>query len=360
MGIGESMPNNGGETSKNADDGQWGKEYRESVPPFKGGENQTAGRSESEGGDYYTDEAGVEQRDVEKIDISTDQGKYEWLDSVIANAVARLESEQEDIIYEEVPSGTDEGAREEALEHHDAYQDNKKSLAFVNRQARILRELDMNGEGGILGALERKRNAFANTKDDPNISDEAMITANENWEAVNGLHSILMSEMARRDPDYFGRDEIKTTLAADVETSEQRVAQTMVEGFVGEDGSIHKTPNGEKIPSTATEAAEDSLRDAKQDVETFDLLMDEYQEAHDYVVSHAISREDFSQTIGKFIENHTNQINQLILEARTLDKGSPEYSENEARRKQLARERSSAKRLSDRFFRGSRQEKGGE
>lgn len=78
--------------------------------------------------------------------------------------------------------------------------------------------------------------------------------------------------------------------------------------------------------------------------------MNNYQAANDYMAPRAIKKEDFAPSIDDFIEDRTKQINQLIVESRTLFKGTAEYAENEAKRRQLARERSSARRLNARYF----------
>lgn len=160
----------------------------------------------------------------------------------------------------------------------------------------------------------------------------------------------LSGEIARRNPDYFGQDEMQAILNSEIKASEQRVEQFMVDGYVGEDGFIRMAPNGEKVPSAATEDAEIDLKYAKQDAETFALLMNDYQAANDYAAPRAIKKENFAPTIDKFIDDHTAQLNQLMAESKTLTKGTPEYAENEAKRKQLVKERSSARRLNARFF----------
>ena len=157
--------------------------------------------------------------------------------------------------------------------------------------------------------------------------------------------------MARRDPEYFGQEEMSATLKSEIAQAGKRVERTMVDGYFGKDGFIHKAPNGEKMPSAATEDAEIDLKYAKQDAETFDLLMNDYRAASDYnAVPRAIKKEDFVPTIDRFIEEHTTQIDQLIAESKTLSKGTPEYAENEAKRRKLAGERSSARRLVARYF----------
>lgn len=355
MQNGETPPTSNSEINPTAgSENPWSK-MAEEAPPFGSGEKQstdaseTKERNKAESDDYYTFE-GVEYRNIEKIDISTDQGKFEWLDSLVGNASARLESEQENIISEEGLYGMDKKEQEEYLEYNDAWQDNKRESDLVRRQGKILENLDIDGEGGVLGAIERRRNAFAEVMNNPNASQHAQEVAMQNWDAASNLYMILAGEMARRDPDYFGQAEMESTLKSEIRSAERRVEQTMVDGYFGEDGFIHKAPNGEKMPSAATEDAEIDLRYAKQDAETFDLLMGNYQAENDYAAPRAIRKEDFAPTIDKFIEDHTNQINQLMAESKTLTKGTAEYAENEAKRKQLAKERSSARRLNARYF----------
>ena len=354
MRSGETPPTNNSEINPTAgNENPWSK-MAEVAPPFGSSEKQFLDASETskdtaESDDYYTFE-GVEYRNINKIDISTNQGKFEWIDSLVGNANARLESEQENIISEEGLYGMDKKEQEEYLGYNDAYQDNKRSIDLAKRQSKIMENLDIDGDGGILGALERKHNAFAEAANNSNASSEAQEAAFKNWNATADLYSLLSGEMARRDPEYFGQEEMNATLKSEVAQAEKRVERTMVDGYFGEDGFHHKAPNGEKMPSAATEDAEIDLKYAKQDAETFDLLMNDYQAANNYAAPRAIKKEDFAPTIDKFIEDHTSQINQLMAESKTLTNGTAEYAENEAKRRQLAKERSSARRLNTRFF----------
>lgn len=355
MQSGETPPTNNSEINPAAgSESPWSK-MAEEAPPFGGGEKQstdtfeTSEKSKAESDDYYTFE-GVEYRDISKIDITTNQGKFEWLDSLVENGNARFEDEQDNIIREEGLYGMDAKEREEYLEYNDAYQDNKRSLENAKRQRKIIENLDIDGDGGILGALERKRNAFYEAANNSSASSEAQEAAFKNWNAAADLYLLLSGEMARRDPEYFGQEEMSATLKSEIMQAEQQVERTMVDGYVGEDGFIRMASNGEKMPSAATEDAEIDLKYAKQDAETFDLLMNDYQAANDYAAPRAIKKEDFAPTIDKFIDNHTTQLNQLMAESKTMTKGTPEYAENEAKRKKLASERSSAKRLVARYF----------
>lgn len=94
--------------------------------------------------EYYISE-GVEYRNINKIDISTDQGKFEWLDSLVDNASARIESKQENIISEEGLYGVNKEEQEEYLKYNDAWQDNKLDFDIAKRQGKILENLDING-----------------------------------------------------------------------------------------------------------------------------------------------------------------------------------------------------------------------
>lgn len=350
----ETLPTNNAEISPTTRSENPWQRMAEKAPPFGGSEKQSFSTSETskdtaESDDYYTFE-GVEYRNINKIDISTDQGKFEWLDSLVGNANARLEDEQDNIIREEGLYGMDKKEQEEYLEYNNVYQDNKRSLDLARRQSKILENLDIDGDGGVLGALDRRRNSFAEVMNNPKASKEAQEVAFQNWDVTADLYLILSGEMARRDPGYFGQKEMSATLKSEVAQAEKRVERTMVDGYFGEDGFLHKAPNGEKMPSAATEDAEIDLEYAKQDVKTFDLLMNDYQAANDYAAPRAIKKEDFAPTIDRFIDDHTTQIDRLRAESKMLTKGTPEYVENEAERRKLAGERSSARRLVARYF----------
>lgn len=176
------------------------------------------------------------------------------------------------------------------------------------------------------------------------------MAAFQNQSAATDLYMILAGEITRRDPNYFSPLEISTALKSELTQAERRVEQTMVDGYFGEDGFLHTTSNGEKMPSAATEDAEIDLEYAKQDVETFNLLMDNYQAINNYTTPPAIRKADFVPTIDKFINDHITQIGQLIEKSKILTKDSPEYTENKAKRRKLAGERSSARRLIARYF----------
>lgn len=107
--------------------------------------------------EYYISE-GVEYRNINKIDISTDQGKFEWLDSLVDNASARIESKQENIISEEGLYGVNKEEQEEYLKYNDAWQDNKLDFDIAKRQSKILENLDINGGGWRIRRIRTHNN----------------------------------------------------------------------------------------------------------------------------------------------------------------------------------------------------------
>ena len=289
---------------------------------------------------------------INEIDISTNRGKFEWLDDLVDNAIAAREYEQYDILREESLLGMDRKRQEEYLEGNDAYYENKADLALAKRQREILANLDIDGDGGVLGALERRVHYFALAMTNSKASAESMDLAVHNYEAASRLYSTLSSEVVRRDSKYFSQEEMSAVLKSEVEQAKEKVERTMVDEYFGTDGR-HIASSGEKTPSPDTEDAEIDLEDANQDVKTFDLLMndyDDYLRANNYLITQAVKKEDFVPIINKFIDTHTNQLNQLIVKSKTLTKGTPEYAENLTKRNKLAHERNSARRLLAKYF----------
>lgn len=198
----KTFPTNNTETNPaTKSENPWQK-MAEEAPSFNSGETQStdtpeAADKKAELDDYFTVE-GVEYRNIDKIDISTDQGKYEWLDSLIENANTRAEIEHDNIITEEGLYGSDEKDIGRFLKHNDAYQDNKRSLELGKRQRKILENLDIDGDGGIFGSLERRINSSTEVMNNPKTSQEARETAYENQYAASQLYQLLSSEVSRR------------------------------------------------------------------------------------------------------------------------------------------------------------------
>ena len=344
---GETFSNNTSETSsaENSNNNGWSN-----FPPFNDGNrpNEHAEtKSEAEAGDFNIID-GVEYRNLDKIDITSEQGKYEWLDSLVENLKTRVDAEYGDIIREEGLYGTDKKEQEYWLENNDDYKNNRYECDLARRYGKILENIDINGEGGILSALERKRDGFSKAMDNPEASDEARDAAFKNWDAARNLYFLLSNEVGKRDSEYFDQGLMRSQLDNEVRNAETALEKsyTILGGTLTDKGYIDMSTAGEKHPTAATEDAEIDLKYAKQDAETYELLMN----MDDHMSHAAIKKSDFAPTIDRFIEDHTTQIDQLKRQAEMVPKGSGQYAENQAKRAKLAKERSSAKRLRAKYF----------
>lgn len=293
--------------------------------------------------DYIYGPDGLEYRNINKIDISTDQGKYEWLDGLLENGTTSQQAKIERLQYE----GFD-NADDEMIEA-------KTRLRSTERQQKILmNEVSLNEGDNILDMLRKKYTEYATRLNDitsnGSATEQAIDSAYEGYSAISNLLSLMESETTRRDPNYFGEKEIASLLENNVAEASKIAESTYVDQVFGEDGYVHKLPEGEKMPTTATEDAEIDLRNAKQEAETFGQIFNSYNEALDYQAPPAIKKADFSPKIIEYIDGHTAEINRLLQESRTIPKDSPEYAENSASRRKLASERSAARRLMAKYF----------
>ena len=99
---GENFPSNSetSSESQNSSYNEWQQKMSE-VPPFGSHQEKPAEQSAENSkervdaleSDDYTNMRGIEYRNIDKIDISTDQGKYEWLDSILENGAKSQRAE---------------------------------------------------------------------------------------------------------------------------------------------------------------------------------------------------------------------------------------------------------------------------
>ena len=325
---GENFPSNSetSSESQNSSYNEWQQKMSE-VPPFGSHQEKPAEQSAENSkervdaleSDDYTNMRGIEYRNIDKIDISTDQGKYEWLDSILEN-----------------------GAKSQ-----------RARLRSTERQQKILRDqIDINGDGGMFENLRKRRVEMFNRWNNmgEQATQQAVDIASENYYAINDMNFLLGSEMARRDPNYFGAEEIMQELQVNVREAERNVDKTMVDGYFGEDGFNHKSAQGEKLRTAATDDTEIDLKYAKQEAETFSEIFNSYNASIDYQTPRAVKKADFSPKITEYIDGHTAELDRLLNESRNLDKNSQEYTANKANRKKLAAERSAARRLMSKYF----------
>lgn len=167
--MSETLNTGSEETAENiGDNGPWGEEYQNSVPPF---------RSEI-------------PNNPDEIDISTEQGKYEWLDALLENAVTREEAELED-------------AKNDGYEEGDKIVDDLNAkLEFDKRQQKILMEkIDVDGEGGVVGALQKEYVASQKRLSEMQqngAAQNAIDTAYKQYQASQNLLNLIESEITRR------------------------------------------------------------------------------------------------------------------------------------------------------------------
>lgn len=158
----------------------------------------------------------TEHIDTSKIDISTDEGKYEWLDGFLSNAINQAQE-----VLDEVTS----------LDDEDQIADATYQLRYAERQQQMLNNLfDNTSDGNILDKLRenyRKHIQFnANLSID--ATDGAKQTADMDYRAASDLLSIMESETVQRDPRYFGEAEIKTILSTQVDRAEKAVNDSKI------------------------------------------------------------------------------------------------------------------------------------
>lgn len=253
MPAGENIDSNNGFGEQNP----WQKMASE-MPPF--GEHNKAEMTSDEDSEYI---------DIDKIDISTDEGKSEWLDSLISNAIAKA---QEDL------------SQATLLDDEEQITDAADRLRHAENRQKILNNLfDNTSDGSILDRLgenyEKHRQFAADLPIE--ATDEAKQIADERLHAASDLLGILESEMAHRDPNYFREAEMQAMLTAQVDQTEKAVEDSMVtidtssdidDGMVMEEMPAGKTP--EQIE------AEKAARKRKEDAE-FKRRMQEYMEQRD-------------------------------------------------------------------------------
>lgn len=205
---GETFPTNNTEANSATESENPWQKMAEEAPPFNSGETQSTDIPEvvdkkAELDDYYT-VGGVEQKNIDKINISTEQGKYEWLDGLLANGVAYNEARVDDFLIEHgiSPDIDSEDLSEEidVLSGRDGseYGELVRTQERLKRQSKILKNLDIDGDGGILGALTRRMEYHNVVINNPKASEQAREMASENYDATAQLYTLLSSEVNRR------------------------------------------------------------------------------------------------------------------------------------------------------------------
>lgn len=290
--------------------------------------------------DSYTFD-GVEYKNVDKIDVLNDKGKAICLKGSLENDALSAKVE----LNESIRNGDNSEVNRQ-----------KSKLDSIERQLAILQEIDDDDDDNdnLLDSLEgayHDSDAKLNKMiENGNTSQGVIDEEYKNRSAIYNLLGLAESEIIRRDSNYFGSEEMRNELASKIKRAERGVDETMLSGYVDEDGLIHITEDGERLPSVATENAKIILEEAKRDTEVFDSLMGIYAAEHNYQVPRAIKKKDFKPFIDGYVDGHKNQINRLTAELGYLTKGTTEYLEKEAEIKKQKQHRNAAIRLLTTYF----------
>lgn len=130
--------------------------------------------------------------DVSGIDISTDEGKYEWLDSLVANSIAIARADLDKAI---------------SVDDEQQIADITSRLNHAERQQKMLNNLfDSTSDGDILERLRENYRNFSQFNDNLSVdaTEETKQLADVDFQAASDLSGIMESEVIRRDPNYFG------------------------------------------------------------------------------------------------------------------------------------------------------------
>ena len=310
----------------------WGKAYQESIPPFKG-EEQDKFKDE-----YYFDEHGVERRDLRKIDISTEEGKYDYLTSLVEERQIGLE--------EKLADAKEDGDENQIKSIED-------ELSRIQKQRKIVQGIDLTTGRSVMELLEERRqkeyDLWVNT---PGASDEAKNLAEEYTFEAGDLVDWLSQEMADRDPAYFGINNMTKTINNNLREATKKAEATMIDKEIDEHGHVHYLP--EKKPSSMTSDAEIELKEAKAEAEVYQELIDDYQKEHDYHAPNLMSKAEFRSRIEREITTLTGEINRA---KKALGVAREEGNQNHSgyqplteTRDNFVRKRKALKRLLEKYF----------
>ena len=124
------------------------------------------------------------KEELENIDISTEEGKFEWLDTLLGNAEVSKEEELKKAIDED---------EEETI---------KGELEIINISQKLLTEVDLGGNGGLVGSLERTLVASRQNEDrlqKNGATKETLDAAFKRSLATSNLIHLVKSEMSNRN-----------------------------------------------------------------------------------------------------------------------------------------------------------------
>lgn len=160
-----------------------------------------------------------EHIDIDSIDISTDEGKFEWLDGLVSNAMTKA---QEDL------------DKATSLDDEEQITDATYRLHHARRQQRMLDNLFSNtSDGNVLGRLRENYGKFSQLSANLSnaASDQAKQIAAENHQAASDLLGIMESETVRRGLDPASEQPIKNEheVERDLNQESKIIFQNLIE-----------------------------------------------------------------------------------------------------------------------------------
>ncbi len=302
----------------------------EEVPPFSAKTDAEPTKPKT-----FINDEGLELIQTYDMPVSTEEQKLAYLGATLDNATQRLQKQIENAIE-------DDDNNEAEFQ--------KDELKKIERQQTILLErVNPDEPGGVLGSLRRQRNQLGERiHNHPEMSDSAKESAFNDLFAYNNLIGTLELQLADNNPDYFSKDNLSKKLMQDAEQAEKAIKKSMTDSYFDENGQLRKLPEGQQQRTPETDIAEANLAQANQDIKTFQLIMQDFENPTD--TAYAYEKTAVQPAIESFIQQRTTQIDQLSAAARNLPHDSPAFTANLAQRRALAKERSSAKRIAAKYF----------
>ncbi|MBR0460864.1 hypothetical protein IJI91_02665 [Candidatus Saccharibacteria bacterium] len=279
-----------------------------------------SGDDSAESDDYYIFD-GEKYRNIDKIDISTEQGKYEWLDAVVENGLTRAETDLE--------KAKIKGYEDGDVEIDDA----NAGIKLSKREQKILEKIDINGDGGVIGALRREYTVSVlklSELQKNGASESAINSKYEYFDAVSGLLTILEGEMSDRnvldDKNSISKDDETLGEKVDIST---KISE--MEGDIAKREAALKVLESydQRDYGDQTVAAIANLEQRKKD---FDLL------------SRMLKRNDYnpemtSESAKRMLDEMTTSRNKALVaidkKIEKAEKGSDDWKKLKAERRKI-------------------------
>lgn len=343
MVIGENTPNNNSEQVSNTP-----FETLRSEPTF---EEHMKSRAEK------TEQA-------HDFDLNTSVGQTEYLGSYLNNKKAKWEERLEDDEYD--PERV------------------KPYIEEINFQQELLNSVgdEITRGGNLVDILAKKYDElyqvyeqdYEEKKQNYSKTGESF-RMGESWRNMGYAENLCktLAKQLTKNPQtapYLSSESAKEQSDNDIRESEQIIRKKQAQldnlnrtGNIDGKGIAHIINydlNGNPVETIVdTNAVKEEIENAGINLKEIaaekevwgDLLSDNSSVFEHKTPLHKITRKsDLKPDVVKYIDERTPQIKKLLEEAKTLEKGTPEYQENETTRKRLAKERSAARRILVKYF----------